>query len=113
MAKKKSAFKNIPNKYIALGVASLLLNIVLVGVMVFGNVLERSGTFDYATVNSGITKMCSDTFRATVEKYDKSGGQSEKDIKTNLASLDYSCKNNGAASYYEDGFNRYLKSIGL
>lgn len=113
MAKKKSIFKNVPSKYVALGIASLLLNVVLIGVMVVGNVLERSGTFDYATVNSGITKMCSDAFRQTVEKTSKQRGESDDAVKKTLAGLDYPCLNKGSQPYYEDGMNKYLKSLGL
>lgn len=113
MAKKKSIFKNIPSKYVALGIASLLLNVVLIGVMVVGNVLERSGTFDYATVNSGIDKMCSETFRKTVERSSKDKGDSENDTKKQIALVDYPCKNNGAGSYYENGYNEYVRSLGL
>lgn len=110
---KKSRLKNVPRSYIAIGVASLLLNAIFIGVIVVGNVLESSGSFDYATVNSGIDRMCSEEFRETIVKDNETRGASANESGMRLAVVDYPCSNNGAQPYYEKGFREYAASLGL
>jgi len=113
MVKKKSSLKNIPSSYKAIGFASLVLNVILLGTILVGNVLEASGKFDYATVYSGIDRMCSDGFRQTVAATSKEQGDSENEKGLRLALIDFPCTNNGAKEYYEKGYKEYVTSLGL
>lgn len=113
MAKKKSLFKNIPRSFLAIGFVSLTLNAILLGIIVVGNVLEATGSFDYATVNVGVERMCSDEFRKTVEKDAKNQGVSENEQGIRVALVDFPCSNNGADKYYKEGFKAYAGSLGL
>ncbi len=113
MAKKKSLFKNIPRSFLAIGFVSLALNAIFIGIIVVGNVLETTGSFDYATANAGIERMCSKDFRQKVERDAKAQGDSENQQKLKVALVDFPCSNNGAEKYYQDGFKAYARSLGV
>lgn len=91
----------------------MILNAILLGIIGSGYVLEQTGQFDYAVVNGGIERMCSDQFRQTVEASSKERGDSVNDRGVQLALLDYPCAKNGAKEYYQNGFKDYAKSLGL
>ena len=113
MVKKKSLLKKIPRPFLAIGFVSLTLNAIFIGIIVVGNVLEASGSFDYATTYSGIDRLCSDDFRKTVEKDVKEQGLPENEQKLRVALIDYPCTKNGAGPFYEEGYKAYVKSLGL
>lgn len=113
MKRNKSLFKNVPRPLLALGIASLLLNAIFIGIIIVGNVLESSGELDYARVYDGIERMCSDEFRQTVIERSKERGYSENDSGMQLALVDFPCSNNGAKEYYEKGLKDYALSLGL
>lgn len=107
--KKKLSF-SIPTP---IAVASLAVNLVLFLTFVAVSVIERNGSTDYITVNSGIDRMCSDQFRKTVEKTSKEQGDSANEKGLRLALVDYPCVNNGAEKFYEKGYDDYVRSLGL
>lgn len=113
MIKKKSSPQSVPYKYKVVGFVSLMLNAVLLGIIGVGAVLETNGSLDYATINSSITRMCSDQFRDTVKKDSVAAGDSKNDQGLRLALVDYPCKNNGAQEFYEKGYKEYISTLGL
>ena len=113
MGKQKTKFKNIPRHYLMVGFVSIILNIVLLGTVLVGYVLEETGSFDYATVNSGISRMCSDKFRETVEQNSRNQGDTDEERGRQVALLDYTCSKNGASEYFENGYNEYIMSLGI
>jgi len=113
MAKKKSKLKEIPRAYLTLAIVSLGINALMVVALIVASVMEQRGTFDYALVNNGINRMCSDQFRQTVEQSSKKSGESENSQKLRVAALDYPCSKGTAKQFYEDGFKNYARSLGL
>ncbi len=111
--KTKSPFKNVPRSFLAIGFVSLTLNALFIGIIIVGNVLESSGSFDYATANAGINRMCSKEFRQMVERDAKAQGDSENEQKLRVALVDFPCTNNGAKPFYEEGFKAYARSLGV
>lgn len=111
MVKKK---KSTPARsYRTLSFVSLALNAVLLGIIGVGYAFETMGSFDYATVNSGIDRMCSDKFRKAVEKSSVEQGESANDRGLRLALVDYPCTKNGAKDFYQKGYKDYVHSLGL
>lgn len=113
MVKKKSLLKKIPRPFLAIGFVSLTLNAIFIGIIVVGNVLEASGSFDYATAYSGIDRMCSEQFREKVQKDSEAQGEAANEKGLRLALVDFPCSNNGAEKYYQDGYKAYVRSLGL
>jgi len=114
MAKKKitSKSKIKPSSLRIVTVLSLAINVVALIVLITGAVFEKAGTFNYAIVNDGISTMCSTQFRQTVESNSKKQGKTDRQVKYDLALIDYPCSHNGASKYYQDGFKDYAASIG-
>lgn len=113
MVKRKSKLKEIPRPYLVTGIVSLGLNALVFVVLIIGCAIEQSGIFNYAIVNEGTTKMCSQEFRRTVEKSSDERGDTANDKGLMLALVDYPCTNNGAKSFYEKGYQDYVRSLGL
>ncbi len=113
MAKKKISIKQIPQSYLVLGIASLILNGLFIVVVVVASIFEATGLSDYTIVNSGIDRMCSSEFRERVSNDAKSSGDSSSEIHKKVALVDFPCSNNGADKYYQDGYKAYTKSLGL
>lgn len=113
MVKKKLKFKDIPPLYMGVGIVSLLLNAILLGTIFTGYALEETGSLDYATVNAGIERMCSDKFRQAIISDNEKRGASENEKGLRLALVDYPCSQNGAKQYYENGYKEYVRSLGL
>lgn len=113
MTKKKSLFKNTPLSLLAVGFASLALNVLFIGTIIVGNVLESNGSLDYATAYSGIDRMCSEQFREKVQKDSDEQGETANEKGLRLALVDFPCSNNGAKQYYQDGYKAYARSLGL
>jgi len=89
---------------------SLAINYILIGGIL---ILVASATifhvFDYAIINKGFDIMCGDNFRNNAY----SNRKDDVARKQGIASIDYMCIQNGADTYYEDGQNKYLESLGL
>jgi hypothetical protein len=110
---KKSQHKSIRTSYFTVGVISLVFNAVILGALIVGCILEQTGVFNYAIVNEGANRMCSDGFRKTVEKASVTAGDSANDTKLELARVDYPCNQNNSSKYYKNGFDDYAHSLGL
>lgn len=113
MVKRSSGLKDIPRPYLTVGIVSLALNVLAFVVLIIGSAVEQSGILNYALVNEGVNKMCSQGFRQTVEKSSNERGDSANDRGLALALVDYPCTNNGAKSFYEQGYKEYVRSLGL
>lgn len=117
MVKQKSQAKvKIKQKPNALGIAlilSLAVNALMIVALIVGAYGESSGAFDYALVNNGISKMCSNQFRQIVQNDSKKRGDSANQQGLTLAQIDYPCSNNGASKYYQQGYDEYVSSLGL
>lgn len=113
MTHNKRTLKNIPRKYLAIGLVSLGINALVFTTLIVGQVAEKTGMLDYAIVNTGIEHLCSDQFRATVEQDSKEQGESDNDRGVRLALIDYPCKKHGAADFYDRGFKLYTQALGL
>ncbi|MEI6228947.1 MAG: hypothetical protein WCP11_02920 [Candidatus Saccharibacteria bacterium] len=88
---------------------SLVINYILISVIVVIIAANFFHVFDYAIVNRGIDVMCSSNFRDNA--YNNLKDATER--KRAVASIDYFCAQNGAETYYNDGVNKYLESVGL
>ena len=113
MVKRKSKLKDIPRPYLITGIVSLGLNVLVFVVLIIGCAVEQSGILNYALVNEGVSKMCSQDFRRTVEKSSEARGDTANDKGLALALVDYPCTNNGAEPFYEKGYQDYVRSLGL
>ena len=78
-----------------------------------GYYVNQSGYLDYAVINSGISRMCSDEFRTHLVESQKHSTASENTNKRILATIDYPCSRNGADNFYSKGFDDYTKSLGI
>lgn len=92
---------------------SLAVNAVAIAVLITATILERAGIFDYALINNSVSIMCSDRFHDTLAKTSDRQGDSDNEKGLKLANIDYACGANGAAAFYNDGFDEYAKSLGL
>lgn len=92
-----------------LGIVSLALNLLVV----IAIIILQTSNLDYAEVNYGIDKYCSEDFRNTVKKTYDDRGQADTEGKETLALIDFSCSKNGAGEYFEKGYKEYAKSIDL
>jgi hypothetical protein len=110
---RTSKIKSIPSSFLILGIASLMLNAVVLLSMIGGYVVDKSGQLDTAFINNAIERMCSDQFRQTVNNSSKSSGDSDNDRKLRLALVDYECSKNGADTFYTKGYDDYVRSLGL
>ena len=89
-------------------VASLILNILFVIGLLVSNATMNSGSLDQAQINYGLELMCSDEYR---DKIKNDENTTDRDVRLSL--LDYTCSNNGAAPYFENGYKEYSRSLGL
>lgn len=113
MVKRKIKKHVKVNPLLPVTILSVAINIVAIAVLVTGSVFEKAGTFDYATANSGINVMCSEQFRQKVEQDSKARGETGDQVKAAVALVDYPCSNNGADTFYQEGYTKYLESLGV
>ncbi|MDB5183777.1 MAG: hypothetical protein JWO07_458 [Candidatus Saccharibacteria bacterium] len=115
MFKKKSTsrYKTKLNSLVVITILSLAINVIAIIVLITGASFEKAGTFNNAIVNDGIATLCSSQYRQTVQNDSKNRGETDSQIKFDVALVDYPCSNNGAAQYYQDGFKQYQASLGL
>jgi hypothetical protein len=91
-------------------VASLVVNIVVIVIIASSIVIWRSGMMNFAIANAGMDAYCnSQIFRDNVAGSSKDSTES----KRRVALIDFSCARNGADTYFVEGFNNYLKSLGI
>ncbi len=112
---KNNKFSVIPRKWKIIGAISLSINVIILIMIISMAVCVKSGVLDYAIINTGYDKLCSDEFRSVAQAdYIKSGqSPSSNDLKLWVANLDYQCGNVDASTYYSQGFNNYAHSLGL
>lgn len=113
MKKQKTKQSKIPRNYLVIGIASIALNILTIVMIGVAYYVNQSGLLDYAVINTGLERMCSDDFRAFLVESQKGNNASENDNKRILATVDYPCSKNGAENFYSKGFNDYTKSLGI
>jgi hypothetical protein len=109
----KNFIQTVPRGYLILSMISIGLNVLMGLYIALFTYVDNSDDFDYAKANAAISIYCSDDFRQTIEKTNAERNASENDAKKNLALVDYPCTRNGAAPFYEKGFNEYAQSIGI
>ena len=115
---KNNKFSVIPRKWKIIGAISLSINVIILIMIISMAVCVKSGVLDYANINTGYDKLCSDEFRSITQSDYIKQGRSAEQQKVGIAYLDYQCRNGSgldadASTYYEQGFNNYAHSLGL
>ena len=110
---KKNKFSAIPRQWKIIGFVSLSINVIILFMIIVMAVCVKSGILDYAIVNTGYDKMCSDEFRSITQTGYAKQGISAEQQKLGLAYLDYQCLRNGAEDATSLSFNDYAHSLGL
>lgn len=108
--KKKISSFNIPAP---VAIASLAVNLILLLTLVASSLLDKNGMFDHLIINSGIDKMCSKEYRKSVEKTSDDQKDTANERGLRLALIDYPCGNHDSQKFYQDGFDGYVRSLGL
>lgn len=100
------------NKYKIALWSSIALNAVLIIGIVVLTILTAVGTFDDQIVKKGLDTLCSEGYQHRFVDGDAAFNQSEEG-QTILAYYDYSCGQGDASTFYQEGLDKYLESLGL
>lgn len=103
----------MPSKKYAIALwSSIGLNVLLILGIATIAILTAVGTFDDTIVNKGLDTLCSEGYQHRFVDGDASFNQTEEG-QTILAYYDYSCGQGDASSFYQEGLDKYLESLGL
>ncbi|MCB9820247.1 hypothetical protein H6796_03040 [Candidatus Nomurabacteria bacterium] len=111
---RQKTIKISKNKY-TVGIASIAINAIVVIGLLFACIGYKSGLFDYAVVNKGVVKLCSEEFINKSKNDMQQARHNSTDIGLSEAQIRYQCQFyvDGDESLRDISFNDYLKSVGL
>jgi len=105
---KKETKLSSKNIFIKLSLVFNCVILLVIALITLGNIFH---VFDYAIVNKGIDIICDDSnFKNNAFSHIEDATERQRAIAT---TIDYNCSQNGAETYYADGLDRYLESLGL
>ena len=104
--------KSVKSPFKSWFIVSVILNVALLTIVICLAIAPELKSTQYAAANYGVNTVCSDSFRVnSVAEITKDQGK--KAGKRQGALLDFVCARGTGQQFFSDGFNAYLKHLGI